>query len=66
MVKIACSEKGSKAYRAGMRAGDELISINGNEISDVLDYRFYLTEEVVRITFTRGKKTYTKKIKKDE
>ena len=66
MVKITYSEKGSKAYRAGMRAGDELISINGNEISDVLDYRFYLTEELVRVTFTRGKKTYTKKIKKGE
>ena len=66
MVKITCCEKGSKAWRIGIRAGDELISINGNEISDVLDYRFYLTEEVVKITFTRGKRSRTKKIKKGE
>lgn len=31
----------SYAFRAGCEAGDTLLSINGNDIVDVLDYRFY-------------------------
>ena len=30
-------------------AGDELISINGKEINDVLDYRFYLNDRKLRL-----------------
>ena len=33
--------RNSYADRAGCEAGDTLLSINGNEIVDVLDYRFY-------------------------
>lgn len=33
--------RNSYAYRAGCEAGDTLLSINGNDIVDVLDYRFY-------------------------
>ena len=43
MVKIKDVEKPSAAYRRGIRPNDLLVSINGNEICDVLDYRFYLT-----------------------
>lgn len=45
MVKIIKVEKGSRGWRAGIEAGDMLLSINGNEIKDILDYRFYLTEK---------------------
>ena len=31
----------SYAYRAGIKDGEYLLSINGNDIVDVLDYRFY-------------------------
>ena len=31
----------SYAYRAGIKDGEYLLSINGNDIIDVLDYRFY-------------------------
>ena len=44
MVKITEVDIGSLAARRGILAGDTLISINGNEITDVLDYRFYLAE----------------------
>jgi S1-C subfamily serine protease len=37
MVKITEVEHRSHADRAGLLAGDVLISINGNEINDVLD-----------------------------
>ena len=33
--------RNSYAYRAGCEKGDTLLSINGNDIVDVLDYRFY-------------------------
>ena len=40
-VTIKSVIKNSYAYRAGCEAGDTLLSINGNDIVDVLDYRFY-------------------------
>ena len=49
LVVITRVEKGSRAYRAGLEAGDKLLTINGNEINDVLDYRFYLADEKLRM-----------------
>ena len=40
-VKINSVECNSHASRCGIKDGEILISINGNEIIDVLDYRFY-------------------------
>ena len=54
MVKIIDVEQGSRAGRAGILAGDILISINGREIRDVLDYRFYLAEKEITLTIHRG------------
>ena len=53
MVKIMRVESGSRADRAGIRAGDNLISINGREIRDVLDYRFFLAEQSVTLKVSR-------------
>ncbi len=66
MVKITGIEPRSAARRHRISAGDYLISINGNEIRDVLDYRFYLTECRVELRLLRGEREYTVKIKKDE
>ena len=44
-VRITSVEPGSPARRARIHKGDTLISINGNAITDVLDYRFYMTDE---------------------
>jgi len=38
---ITSVDAGSPALRAGTAAGEKLVSINGHEILDVLDYRFY-------------------------
>lgn len=38
-VKITSVEPGSPARRARIHKGDTLISINGNPITDVLDYQ---------------------------
>lgn len=54
MVRITEVEKGSRGAKAGICVGDTLVSINGNEISDVLDYRFYLTERRVVLQLHRA------------
>lgn len=38
------------AHAAGICAGETLISINGNTIMDVLDYRFYETDSLLTVT----------------
>ena len=53
MVKITGIEKKSIAEKAGITAGDVLMSVNGNEIRDVLDYRFYITEKKLDIKVER-------------
>ena len=66
MVKITGLERGSYAARAGVTEGDTLISINGNEINDVLDYRFYLTERDIKLTLEGASGEYEVAIKKGE
>ena len=66
MVKITDVFASSKAKKAGLQAGDILLSINGNEINDVLDYRFYLAERSVTLIFRRGDEDLSVTIKKGE
>lgn len=49
--KITNVVKKSAAYKAGIRSGDYLVSVNGNRIRDVFDYKYHIAEEKVRITF---------------
>lgn len=66
-VVIAAVEKGSYAKKAGIKPGETLVSINGNEILDVLDYRFYMTEEKLRLQLEdQDGKTREVVIKKQE
>jgi len=66
MVRITQVEEGSYAARAKIQSGDVLLCINGNDINDVLDYRFYLTEKKVKLTLDRDGKKHTAVIKKGE
>jgi len=66
MVTVIEVLHGSRAERAGILAGDVLVSINGHEITDVLDYRFYLAERIVRLALTRGDAAFTVEIRKGE
>ena len=66
MVKILAVLPQSIAQKAGIRGGDLLVSINQNEIRDVLDYRFYLTDTNVSVTLLRGDAEYTVHINKGE
>ncbi len=66
MVKILAVLPGSYAAKAGICGGDVLLSVNGNEISDVLDYRFYLTDTSVSVRFRRGDAEHTVHLCKGE
>ncbi len=66
MVKICAVEPGSLAEKKKIKTGDILLSVGGCEVSDVLDYRFYLTERKVSLRLSRMGKEYTVKIKKGE
>ena len=66
MVKITSVEQGSRAYKQGIAPGDVLVAINGNEINDVLDYRFYLTEKKVEVLLLRDNEEYRVLITKGE
>ena len=43
-------EQHSLAERAGIRAGDILLSVNGHEVHDILEYRFLTAEYSVTLT----------------
>lgn len=67
-VKISSVGAGSIASKKGIEAGDVLIDINGHEIRDVLDYRFYLADKKLSLRICRGQqgKLKTVHIRKDE
>ena len=66
-VRITSVEPGSPARRARIHKGDTLISLNGNAITDVLDYRFYMTDEHLEILLCdQEKKLRTVVVEKDE
>ncbi len=66
MVEITEVAPHSRAARQGIRPGDMLHSINGHEIRDVLDYRFFLAESEISLNLFRNEKSYTVIIHKGE
>ena len=66
MVLITEVEKGSPAERHGILPGDGLVSINGNGIADVLDYRFYLCEKKLRLVLRRADSEFSVELRKGE
>lgn len=66
-VLIKSVEGGSAAQRTGIRAGQTLLSINGHDIHDVLDFRFYETERIVEVAVSDPDgTTHTHTIRKGE
>lgn len=66
MVEIYDVIPGSQADLAGIRRGDYLVSINYHDITDVLDYSFYLAEKTVRISVHRDGELLDFTIEKEE
>ena len=65
-VVIDSVTKGSPAYFAGIKGGDTLVSLNGNDIVDVLDYGFYQLDRELKVDYISGRELKTAKIKKTE
>ena len=66
-VKITGIEKGSFAEQKKLSAGDTLLSINGKEIRDVLDYQFYIKDtKLILSLLTADGKSKMVVIRKDE
>ena len=56
----------SPAARTKIAPGDVLLSINGHEIQDILDYRFYAAERKLKLILRRSGKEFAIKLRKDE
>ena len=64
---IACVEEGSIAEELELKAGDRLISINGEKIRDVFDYRYLCAaEELTLLVMTSEGEEWELDIEKDE
>ena len=65
-VIIKSVEPKSPAARARIKAGDTLLSINGREIGDVLDYRFFIPDQKLKVTVKTVKgKERTARVRKE-
>lgn len=66
-VKIDGVAEKSPAFKKGICKGDKILTINGNEIIDVLDYRFYQNEKRLKLLVETEKgKVKTIRINKGE
>ncbi len=66
MVTVTHVRTGSRAAKVGILEQDQLVAINGREICDVLDYRFYLTDCNITLSVLRGKTPLEFHIRKQE
>lgn len=57
---------GSCAEKCGIKPSDIIISIDGNNICDVIDYDFYTSDESFTVLVHRGSELLSFKVKKDE
>lgn len=65
-VKISGVQRGSRAEELGILPGDVLLSINGHEIVDILDYRFFETERELRLGLSRDGSPYELELHKPQ
>jgi putative radical SAM enzyme (TIGR03279 family) len=62
---IAAVAEGSIAERRGLRPGDQVVSINGHVLRDVIDYRFYGAEEELEIVIERDDERRAFQVERD-
>lgn len=65
-VTISSVTEGSGAYRCGICPGDILFSIDGHEIVDVLDYRFYQLQRELKVEYIHDGEKKCSTIRKPE
>ena len=65
-AQIISVDNGSFAERAGIKAGDILLSVNSHRIEDVFDYQFYTYDNTLDIEIEREGKKLHFNIKKSD
>ena len=65
-MKISSIDRESPAARAKLRAGDEIISIDGHEIHDVIDLKYYTYDARLRLRILRDGREHTVRVRKEE
>jgi len=67
-LAVSITEVLEKSYaaRSGIVADDMLLKINGYEITDILDYRFFETESHLKLELMRQNEPYTVEINKGQ
>ncbi|MBQ2677185.1 MAG: DUF512 domain-containing protein [Clostridia bacterium] len=67
MVTVTGVQPFSIAEKAGIKAGESIVSVNKNNITDLLDYRFYCTEKKLNVLVCdQNGKQRKVKIRKDQ
>lgn len=62
---VSTVEPGSLADRAGIRPGDEILSVNERPVRDVIDFRFHTSDTRVKVLLRRARRRLTVTIDKD-
>lgn len=62
---VAAVEPESIGEEIGIEPGDRLVSINGQTLRDVIDYRFYAAEEHLVLVVERGGERYEIEVERD-
>ena len=65
-VRVQKVDKGSVAERVGIQTGTTLLSVDGNELNDMLDYQFYTSSPKFNLAASIGGKLEYLKIEKGE
>lgn len=65
-VRVQKVDKGSVAERLGIRAGAVLLSVDGNELNDMLDYQFYTSSPKFSLAVSLGGKLDYLQVEKGE
>lgn len=65
MLKIKEIITGSPADNGKIKAGDELLSVNGHDIVDIIDYRYHQADTYFKLLLKRSGKKFKVKINKD-
>ena len=65
MLKILKVKKNKTGWDLGLKKGDKNISINNNAINDLLDYKFYICEELVNLHILRNGSEFNIEIEKE-
>lgn len=53
MFEVESVDAGSPAERAGLKSGDRIISVNGEEFVDYIDYVWFCAQEKLKIKAER-------------